>query len=233
MLKNTLISFICMFCCLCLFQNLAAHVEAVVFDCHGVFFQTVRQDEFRQEVYEKLSKILDIPIKEVLERIRITREIVSLNEDDRRFWMLLFAESGQNLPEDWYEDLTDLRVSYCHEIEGTIDIVKSLKMQKLKIAMLSNAYPFHRDMVKKLGYYDLFPTVILSCEIGNIEKPDPRAYHVLLTKLDLRADQCVFIDDKEENIIAAQALGIDAILFQSVKQLQEELANRHILPDAS
>ena len=48
----------------------------------------------------------------------------------------------------------------------------------------------------------LFDGGIASCEV-HINKPDPRIYQALLDKYQLKASECVFIDDRRENVQAA------------------------------
>lgn len=76
--------------------------------------------------------------------------------------------------------------------------------------------------IRKRGFYDPFNPVLISYEIG-ASKPDPRAYQILLDRLKIAPDQCIFIDDRIENVEAACALGIHGILYQSPAQLKKEL----------
>ncbi len=62
-----------------------------------------------------------------------------------------------------------------------------------------------------------------------LEKPDPKAYQLLLEKVELPANEVVFIDDLEENVEAAKKLGIDAIVFKSAEQVRHELAKRGLI----
>ena len=68
---------------------------------------------------------------------------------------------------------------------------------------------------------------LLSCEIG-IEKPDLRIYKILLHISELPAEEVIFVDDMEENVEAAKAVGLDAILFISHAQLLEEFWKRNL-----
>ena len=54
-------------------------------------------------------------------------------------------------------------------------------------------------------------------------KPDPAIFHACLEGLGEPAAQALFIDDLEANITAAQALGINGIVFHSVDQLKTAL----------
>ncbi len=58
-------------------------------------------------------------------------------------------------------------------------------------------------------------------------KPDPAFFHELLDKAKLNPQECIFIDDQEENIHAARKLGMTAIHFKEkrirglLRQLKE------------
>ena len=44
-------------------------------------------------------------------------------------------------------------------------------------------------------------------------KPSPEIYRFMLNKLQLPANECVFIDDRRRNLAPAAELGIETILF--------------------
>lgn len=92
-------------------------------------------------------------------------------------------------------------------------------------AMLSDVTQYQAEIIRKMGYYDLFSPVLLSYEIG-IKKPNPKAFKILLEKIQKSASSVIFIDDRIENGEAAKNLGIDSIQFISPKQLKKELIER-------
>jgi len=59
-------------------------------------------------------------------------------------------------------------------------------------------------------------------------KPDAEIYLHLLNSFNLQAEETVFIDDRQDNIEAAEKLGIKGIRFTSPGQLKEELRNLEI-----
>ena len=69
---------------------------------------------------------------------------------------------------------------------------------------------------------ELFDVIIDSSAVG-LRKPDPRIYELLLDKLDRPAPEVVFVDDFEENLPPAAALGIETIGFESPDQLRHRL----------
>jgi putative hydrolase of the HAD superfamily len=108
------------------------------------------------------------------------------------------------------------------------DFVLELKGKGISIALLSNIDSRLAKILKEFNLYAPFDPCLLSCEIG-LEKPDPKIYEFLLKELQLPANHIIFIDDKSENVEAAQKLGFDTILFSSQKQLQKELAKRGVV----
>jgi putative hydrolase of the HAD superfamily len=44
-----------------------------------------------------------------------------------------------------------------------------------------------------------------------------------MDRYGLKAEECVFIDDRPENIEAAKALGMEGIVFENYEQASEEL----------
>ena len=64
---------------------------------------------------------------------------------------------------------------------------------------------------------------ILSYEVKLI-KPEREIYEMLLSRYDLKAEECVFVDDRKRNCEGAEKVGIKAILFENKEQVENELA---------
>ena len=56
-----------------------------------------------------------------------------------------------------------------------------------------------------------------------VMKPDRSIYEILLNKYKLKAEECVFIDDRVENVEGAKKIGFYGIHFQSFEQASAEL----------
>jgi long-chain acyl-CoA synthetase len=83
-----------------------------------------------------------------------------------------------------------------------------------------NAFPF-----------ELFDVVLDSSEAG-VRKPDPQFYEELLKRLHRPAGEVVFIDDFEENLVPAAALGFHTILFTGLDHCRRALAELGVRPQA-
>jgi putative hydrolase of the HAD superfamily len=89
--------------------------------------------------------------------------------------------------------------------EVMLELIRSLKRSGLKTALLSNSWGsggYPRDL-----FPDLFDVVVISSEVG-MRKPEERIFRHTAQLLGLEPNECVFLDDIEANISAAQALGI-------------------------
>lgn len=84
----------------------------------------------------------------------------------------------------------------------------------LPVYTLSNIAKHHIDAIER-NWPDFFAGatgLFLSYEMGT-RKPDSEIYEQALGKLNAEGRQCLFIDDRPENIAAARAAGIHAHQF--------------------
>ena len=58
---------------------------------------------------------------------------------------------------------------------------------------------------------DFFDGVMVSSDVHLI-KPDARIYELLCSTYDLKPEECVFIDDRPENVAAAERVGMKGIV---------------------
>ena len=121
-----------------------------------------------------------------------------------------------------------IELGYLNESKEMRALVKFYKELGYRIALLSNVTAERAALLRSQGFYNDFSPALLSCEIG-VDKPDPKAYQILLDTLQVSPENCIFIDDKSVNIEAAKALGIDAILFLSPQQVADELRMRLVV----
>lgn len=115
------------------------------------------------------------------------------------------------------------------EIEGVRPIIKRLKTRGYKLGLLSiHTKEWVSYCEQKFKYHQLFDQLSYSFDVG-VSKPKKAAYADILTKLEEKPENCVFIDDSFFNLIAASQLGIKGILFKSPDQLLQELKENQVL----
>lgn len=76
-------------------------------------------------------------------------------------------------------------------------------------------------------FFDVFEDIVVSGEEG-VVKPDPEIFEELESRMRHIGglDDAVFVDDSAANVLAAEAAGMDAILFTDSGHLREDLRAR-------
>lgn len=155
------------------------------------------------------------------------RKAMKAGKSDIDFWIEYASKNNIQLPDDWSQKYTLVLKKSIGADPNMYLLIDQLKTKGIRIGMLSNIDDRYTKLIRDFGFYEPFEPCLLSCEMG-LEKPDPKAYELLLKTLNLPAEQIVFIDDKIENVNAAKAMGIDAILFESEPQVKAELVKRQV-----
>lgn len=107
--------------------------------------------------------------------------------------------------------------------EYAIPWIRELKDRGFRVMYLSNYSEFVMEAKPEvLDFLPLMDGGVFSCYVGMI-KPDSAIYTSLFRKYDLIPEECVFIDDKPENVQAAKALGMAGIVFLSYDQAKGDL----------
>lgn len=100
--------------------------------------------------------------------------------------------------------------------------VKYLKSKGYKLYILSN---YSEEGLKKTRHMipeKYMDGAIFSCYVKQI-KPEPEIYRTLLDTYGIVPEKAVFLDDRKENLDAAEKFGIRTILFQDFKQAAADL----------
>ena len=114
-------------------------------------------------------------------------------------------------------------------IQPTVDILRRLKDNGDTLYALSNwpAEKF-RQVRSDYPFFNWFDKIIISGEVG-LAKPDPRIFELLVERTSSLPQECLFIDDSQDNIDTASSIGFQTILFKDPSQLQLELSQRGLL----
>ena len=96
--------------------------------------------------------------------------------------------------------------------------------QKHKLYVLSNASPDsrHNFITHHPDIFSYFDGIVMSGNTG-FAKPDARAFYHIMHRYNLDPAQCIFIDDKKVNVLAAQAVGMQGILCDTHENAMQAL----------
>jgi putative hydrolase of the HAD superfamily len=99
-----------------------------------------------------------------------------------------------------------------------IELMRELRGRGLRMAMLTNNVrewePLWREM---LPVDEIFEQVVDSGFVGH-RKPERRIYEITIERLGVPFERCLFVDDLEPNIRAAEELGMRAVHFRDNEQ---------------
>ena len=126
------------------------------------------------------------------------------------------------------KDLEVCQRYYWHSYEPKLEVrefAKSLK-KKFEIAFLTNFGDHFWTFDKRWKLEQLFDKdkMFVSADLKMV-KPHPDIYYAVLARLGRKPEEVVFIDDKKDNIDTALKVGMYAIQFKSLKQVEKDLEN--------
>lgn len=114
-------------------------------------------------------------------------------------------------------------------IQGTVDIMLELIERGINVYGLTNfsaeKWP---DFCREYGFTDHFDGVVVSGE-EKLIKPDPRIYHIALSRFNLDPELTVYVDDRLENVLAAELLDMTGHQFINPPALRQVLVSEGIL----
>lgn len=102
--------------------------------------------------------------------------------------------------------------------------MQELKDRGYRLYILSNyaRRTYAQTRENALSFLEDVDGQMFSFEVHQI-KPEPEIYQTLLEKFDLKPEECVFLDDREDNIRGAEAAGIHGIPFTGYEAAKEKL----------
>jgi putative hydrolase of the HAD superfamily len=111
-----------------------------------------------------------------------------------------------------------------------LKVAKQARAAGIRTAVLSNS--LGRTPYDPYVAWDLwgnFDEVVLSTD-HQIRKPDSRIFQITADKLGLRPHQCVFVDDTEDNLVAAARLGMTVVFALDEDDVARDLRRILDLP---
>lgn len=202
-------------------------VETVIFDCGSVL--TCDQD---RTLLERMASSFGAETGE-FERVYHAerREYDRGTETAREYWDRVGTRYGRRLGEAELASLVQIDMDSWFTINpGTVALVGELKERGYRLLVLSNMnYEGKLRLTGSARFLDgkdwlsLFDVVLLSCDL-RLLKPERAIYEACLAEARAEPEACVFVDDNEENVLAARGLGIRAHRFVDAGRLRAFLA---------
>ncbi|MEV4656563.1 HAD family phosphatase [Micromonospora sp. NPDC049301] len=147
------------------------------------------------------------------------------------YWRQVAATLGTTFDEHQIARLIDADIASWSAVDDDmVALVEQTAASGRRVALLSNIpeelavhYEKHHRWLKH------FDTVAFSCRIGHA-KPEPQAYRWCCRALDLAPGRILFVDDRAENVQAAEAIGMPGHLFIGPGHARQAIAELDTVP---
>ena len=201
-------------------HNTNSVINTVVFDLGGVLI-----DWNPRHLYRKIFRNDENGMETFL--TKVCHSEWNLQQDRGRPWKDAIDEAISRFPEHapkirayrerWGEMLGG-------SIQGTVEILKELKSDGLKLLALTNwsaaTFPIAE---KRFAFLEWFDGIVVSGR-EKLAKPDPAIFKLLIHRYHLEPSRTVFIDDQLYNVEAAEKEGFIAFRFSDPERLRLDLS---------
>ena len=192
-------------------------IRAVVFDIGGVLELDVIElvDIGLDTRWEQHLGLQTGELGRRMEPIWRAGSLGECTEEDVHREMGTRLGMNQKQVEEYMHEMWDW---YCGRLNVPMaDFFRSLRPY-YKTAILSNSFVGARREEQQRHHFDEMCDLIIYTHEEGIAKPDPRIFVLTCKRLGVQPAGMLFLDDSQQNIASARALGIHAILCNETEQ---------------
>ncbi len=184
-------------------------IKALIFDFGGVLVRSGERNGRRK--WERRLGLNEWGSEDIVfnSEMGIKGQLGEISEESLWTWVagqwdLSPAEFAEFRDDFWADNAVD---------DDLMAMIRKLQ-PAYTTAIISNATESLRiDLTERYQIADAFDIIVCSAE-EKIMKPDPELFLRALDKLQNKPSECIFVDDMEVNVKAAQNLGLKAIRFE-------------------
>ncbi|WP_288680334.1 HAD-IA family hydrolase [uncultured Brachyspira sp.] len=143
-------------------------------------------------------------------------------EDAREYFLSVFPKYKDSL-----NKLFDSSLTLCLNMNNNnINILKEYKEKEYNIYYLSNmTVETFKCLREKTDFFDKTCIGGIVSAYEKMIKPNEEIYKLLLNRFNLKAEECLFVDDNLDNVNAAIKLGINSFQLKNMNDMNFELKN--------
>jgi len=196
---------------------------AIIFDYGNVLCRPQSHEDVQE-----LASILDLEIPEFQPRYwrpRLAYDEASL--DSASYWEIVAERAVDEVEIRRLNEIDGLSWTYAAPVMP--EWASQIRASGLRTAILSNMPLPVRESLDQRNWLPEFDHRTFSCDV-RMAKPGADIYLHSLRGLDIAPQEALFLDDKLENIRAAEALGIHSILYTTPRDLAEKIHNCYDIP---
>ncbi len=200
--------------------------RAIVFDLFGVI-ALIQSPEDLRAIEAAAATAGPVDLAAFWDAYWALREPYDAGQPAADYWARVAASAGARFGEETVRALVAAdTASWSHADPAMTGLVGELAAGGHTLGLLSNIVgdlvpvfeARHRDWLAH------FSALVYSCETG-VAKPDRRAYEIAARRLGAAPRDCLFLDDREVNVVAAREAGMRAEVFRGPEQVRELAAD--------
>lgn len=193
-------------------------IKAITFDLDGVYFVNGKSNFINNVV--KLGVSEDEAKRVFLKSDEMNHQYKEGKMTDEEYWS--WASKEWKLDKT-SKELMELLISGYEVDQNVVETVKRVRSNGYKTLICTNNFPARiNGLQERFKFLDDFDGMSISYEVGS-SKPDPRIYQKLIEVSEVNADEIVYADDNNDNILEAQKLGINAFFYEGFDKFIEKL----------
>ncbi|EKD66779.1 MAG: hypothetical protein ACD_49C00009G0004 [uncultured bacterium (gcode 4)] len=192
-------------------------ISTVIFDYWWVISEKWELLSFLKHIEEKYQKELNDDIRLGWKPFWDSACIWSISSwDFWNYWSKYLEVDSKILLEEAIE-LDGFR-------EDVYEFAKNLK-KDFRLGIITNMIQnWFETVVTTYKLCEVFDIMVTSYETGSV-KPKIEIFEYAMKKIGVEPEECVFIDDRETNIIAAKAFWMKVIQFKDLESLKKDFYN--------
>lgn len=143
-----------------------------------------------------------------------------------KFYWSVLERLGVDTPSQPLLDLLAYRAADPESFvcfDDVVKVIEELQRKRIKIGLISNAFPSARRIMDRLGLTSWFSPLVLSCDYI-CAKPCPGIYQYALDSAGIEPEGALFVDDRSKFIDGAVRLGMQVRLLDREGKCQSEHA---------
>jgi HAD superfamily hydrolase (TIGR01509 family) len=196
-------------------------IKALLSDAGSVILK-----EISSFIDSELKKLTSLDMNVIIEKRQKYWMLAKVGKiTDREMWLGSKSRKGYkrgvfgelNIPQKHYKPFIQKIRQSQGPNEGAVNFLNFIKNRNIQAYLLSNSsYELVERPYKLFGLDNYFVRAFFSHKLG-AAKPDKKFFVAAVKRIGLSPSEILFIDDKKGNILAAQDLGFQTVLFKSQK----------------
>ncbi len=173
--------------------------------------------------YTLFPKYFNMPLEELykIKNPNIWPKFEVCEVSEQEYFEQFFLPNSNRKLEDPNKLKQAIFEAYCY-IEGMEELLTELHNRGFSLWIHSNYSYWFEEVRIRLALDRFFQGYSVSYKL-RLRKPQHEAYLATLGLIQKKASECVFIDDREANILAAREVGLTAFQFSSTEQIYSQL----------